>query len=508
MDISLHFDSSKEAQGDLLVVAAFNKKDGEGKKESTKLVNNHWPKHVQDAFAGLKQAPNYKGNLGETLSFTSLDGGRVIIWGLGQKSDVTFENLRREAAKIFKGLAAEYAHVTIDADSFTLKNDFGRTVHALGEGLLLANYGFDKYLTVKRKVALKNVVLYSKSHGRSKAEAQKQLDRAQTIAEAINFGRDLVNEPPNVLHSESYAKILEQDAKSLKRVKIKILNKAQIKKENMNLLLSVNAASAYEPRVVHLSYEPAKANSKTKHIALVGKGLTFDTGGLSLKPGASMMGMKFDMAGSATVYAAFRAAVALHPEVKLSCFLGITDNAVSATATMPDSIIKARNGKSVEILNTDAEGRLVLGDVLDYACDQGPDIVIDAATLTGAMLVAMGTEVCGFFSNNQKLADALLHSAGQVPEYMWQLPIVQEYRDDIKSQVADIKNIGSAGNAGSAKGAVFLEHFIKKGVAWAHLDIAGVAGDQAFLPYCPPKGASGIMVRTLVEFILNGKHAL
>jgi leucyl aminopeptidase len=214
-----------------------------------------------------------------------------------------------------------------------------------------------------------------------------------------------------------------------------------------------------------------------------------------------MMNMKFDMAGSATVYAAFRAAVLLQLPVKVSCYLAMTDNAVSSLATMPDSIVKARNGKTVEILNTDAEGRLVLGDVVNYACDTKPDALIDVATLTGAILVALGSEVCGLFSNDQKLADSLLKSAKNSDEYMWQLPIIDEHKNDMKAIVADLKNIGSNGNGGSAKGAAFIENFITPGTAWAHLDIAGVGDSQGHLPYCPPKGASGLVIRTLVDYL-------
>ena len=174
-----------------------------------------------------------------------------------------------------------------------------------------------------------------------------------------------------------------------------------------------------------------------------------------------------------------------------------------ALATMPDSIVTARNGKTVEILNTDAEGRLVLGDVVNYACDSKPDAIIDAATLTGAILVSLGSEVCGLFSNNQKLADSLLTSAKNTDEYMWQLPIIDEHKNDIKAAVADLKNIGNSGHGGSAKAAAFIENFLAPEIAWAHLDIAGIGDSQGHLPYCPPKGASGIVIRTLVDYLKN-----
>jgi leucyl aminopeptidase len=358
-------------------------------------------------------------------------------------------------------------------------------------------------MSTKKTHKLKEITFHTSEKKTVLKKYESILENTKAVCESISIAKDFINESPNFLNSENYAKEIEKDAKKLKNVKIKILGKEELKKENMGMFLSVNAGSGYGPRLVHLTYTPKKSNAKTKHIALVGKGLTFDTGGYSLKPGASMMGMKFDMAGSATVYAAFRAAVLLELPVKISLFLGITDNAVNSFATMPDSIVKARNGKTVEILNTDAEGRLVLGDVVNYACDVNPDAIIDAATLTGAILVALGSEVCGLFSNDQKLANDLLSSAKTADEYMWQLPIIDEHKSDMKSNVADLKNIGSHGNGGSAKGAAFILNFVKDNIPWAHLDIAGIAGGQSHLPYCDSKLASGLVVRTLVTYLRN-----
>ena len=284
-------------------------------------------------------------------------------------------------------------------------------------------------------------------------------------------------------------------------VKTKILGRAELKKEKMGLFLSVNSGSAKEPRLVHLTYTPKKATKNTKHIALVGKGLTFDTGGYSLKPGASMMNMKFDMAGAATVYGAFRAAVLAQAPVKITCILGMTDNAINSQATFPDSIVQARNGLYVEILNTDAEGRLVLADCLSYASDLKPDYMVNAATLTGAILVALGSEICGVFSNSESWTKSILKAAERADEYAWPMPMIDEFRDDMKSKISDLKNIGGSNFGGSSKAACFLEKFVGKDINWAHFDIAGVGDSQAHLPYCPKKGASGLMVRTLFQLI-------
>jgi len=505
MKFTLNFNAKGHSSDELIIISAFQKTvEAKGKKkEETTLVNNHWSKELKEAFGKINVSKNFKGNKGEHFFFLAESGAEVLALGLGQKTKTDLESLRRESASLFKKIENKYTKISFDLDGFVLKNKLEETLYAMVEGIQLANYGFDKYLAAKRKTTLTEIVFDSTEKKTKLKKAQQSVDDACTMADSIHYCRDLVNEAPNVLNSESYAKLIEKDVKSIKGVKFKALNKAQIKKEKMGLFLSVNAGSAFEPRLVHLTYTPAKVNSKTKHIAFVGKGLTFDTGGYSLKPGGSMVNMKTDMGGSATVYAAFRAAAKLGLNIKISCFLGMTDNAVNEHATMPDSIVTARNGKTVEILNTDAEGRLVLADCLDYACDQKPDAIIDAATLTGAVLVSLGHEVCGLMGTDQKLMDKLLKSGKNTNEYIWQLPIINEFHKDMKSPVADLKNIGGSRFGGSSKAAAFLSNFVKNDIPWAHLDIAGACGDQSHLPYCPPKGASGLMVRTLVDFLKN-----
>lgn len=451
----------------------------------------------------FKSVKNFKAEYNQQIMLTPDENTTCLINGLGDKTKLTNEKLRRNVASLYKSIKAKnYSVVAIDADSFFFNNNSKHQYSILIEAILLADYTFEKYKLKKNESKIKKLILVSKKI--SIKEANEIFEKVNCVTESINFARDLINEVPNVLYSTQYAKIIEQDVKeNLKNVSVKILNKEQIKKEQMNLLLSVNAGSAHEPRVVHLTYQPKKMSKTSKHIALVGKGITFDTGGYSLKPGDAMAGMKFDMGGSATVYAAFRAAVLAGSENKITCIMAITDNAVNSNATFPDSVITGRNGKTVEILNTDAEGRLILADALDYACDQKPDAIIDAATLTGACLIAFGKEVCAMLGNDEKLIKSMKASAEEVDEYLWQLPIIQEYRDDIKSKVAEIKNIGSPRMAGTAIGAVFLEHFIKNDIAWVHLDIAGVCEAQSHLPYCPPHGASGVMVRTIYNYVMN-----
>lgn len=498
MKIELDFTSEHYDHAELKVVACYQKGDSWQASWSDKELLN--------GFKGTKSARNFSGASGETTSFTSENGETVLVVGLGEKKNAKEEQLRKAIANTYRAFSGKkFKSVAIDLLSFNCVNDKAKAAGLVTESIEMTAYKFDKYFQNQSKESFSKVCLFVDDK-KVRKSVEKAVLEAQNVVDSVNFCRDMVNEAPNVLNSETYAKEIEKDVKkNLKGVKTKILGKPELKKEKMGLFLSVNAGSAYGPRLVHLTYTPKKVTKNTKHIALVGKGLTFDTGGYSLKPGGAMMNMKFDMAGSATVYAAFRAAVLNNSPYKITCILGMTDNAVSSTATMPDSIVKARNGMHVEILNTDAEGRLVLADCLDYACDQNPDYLINAATLTGACLVALGSQVCAILGNDDKWINTVLTHAKKQDEYMWQLPIINEWRDDMKSKNADLKNIGTAGRAGTATAAAFLENFIKNDVKWAHLDIAGVGDSQSHLPYCPPKGASGLIVRSLHHLMVHGK---
>lgn len=470
-----------------------------GVYSAKKLSLAHLPKNLQDGFAKIKSSKLFKAELGETFAFTNAEGEQVLLIGLGDQEKLSVEQLRRQMGSLLP-VVKKHSSMAIYLDHFCQTHGLDKVVPAVMEGLKLASYKFDKYLSKKNDVELKNIYLITSS----KLKGVKEIiENTDTVIESMFFARDLVNEVPNVLNAPEFANILKKDAAKLKGVKVSILNKAQIQKEKMGLLLAVNAGSVIEPRVVHLTYTPAKQAKNAKHIALIGKGLTFDTGGYSLKPGESMMNMKNDMGGAATVYAAFRAAVQMNPEKKISCFIGMTDNMIGPTATMPDTIVTARSGKTVEILNTDAEGRLVLADVIDYACDFKPEVMIDAATLTGAILIALGGEVAGMMSNSDCLSADLLQSAKEKDEYLWRLPIIEEFSKEMKSPIADLKNMGSTRFGGSSKAAAFLKEFVREGVEWAHLDIAGVASEQSYLPYCPGKGASALMVRTLVDYLIK-----
>ncbi|MAW07125.1 MAG: leucyl aminopeptidase [Halobacteriovoraceae bacterium] len=486
---------TSSTESNLIVLPVFNDKD------SLKF-SSAWDKTLKEFFQSLPLCENFKANSGQNVFFNSIDGAHFLALGLGDKSKFKLENLRREMATLASSQKSKLKSMTLNLESLKAGN-LESTLSAIIEGIELSLYHFDKHLSKKSETKLKVVNLDTKEKTTSVKKLHKTLENTLHITESISVARDFVNSPPNVLNSETYAKAVKKDVSKIKNVSVKVHGKKELQKMGAGLFLSVNAGSAFEPQMVHLTYTPKKMTKKTKHITLVGKGLTFDTGGYSLKPGGSMVNMKFDMAGSATVFGAFRAAALLELPVKVTCILGMTDNAVNEHATMPDSIVKGRNGKTVEILNTDAEGRLVLADCLDYACDLKPDAIIDAATLTGACLIAVGSETCAVMGNDDKLVGSLLKSARNSSEYMWQLPIIPEFHEDMKSPIADLKNIGGSRFGGTAKAAAFLENFIKDDISWAHLDIAGIGDSQGHLPYCPKKGASGLIVRSLVDYLKN-----
>lgn len=497
MEIKCEFSTSHYKDSEVQVYATYSK--------DKKAVLTGIDKELINLAKQTKQYAAFTGEKGQVLSFIDACGCKVIFLGLGDKSKVSDENLRHEVSKLLKTFRDKNPSVSFSLDTFSSKAKFESFAYLFTEIALMATYSYDEFKSKSEPQKLTEVVLFTKEKkGALSRKFDAAIEKATQVAESINLCRDLVNCPPNVLRSNVYAKRIQDDVKkNMKAVKVKVLGAAELKKRNAGCFLSVNAGSGFPPQLVHLTYTPKKVTKNTKHIALVGKGLVFDTGGYSLKPGASMVNMKFDMAGSSTVYAAFRAAVLTGSKYKISCFLGITDNAVNEMATMPDSIVTASNGKTVEILNTDAEGRLVLADTLVYASEQSPDVIIDAATLTGACLMAVGHETCAIMGNDQKLVDSLLKSAANTDEKMWQLPIYDEFRKDMKSNIADLKNIGGSRFAGTSKAAAFLEEFVGENISWAHLDIAGIGDGQGHLPYCPSKGASGLVIRSLLNYIEN-----
>ncbi len=316
------------------------------------------------------------------------------------------------------------------------------------------------------------------------------------IAEAVCFARDLVNEPGGTLTAPEFADRAASAARAA-GVKAKVLDEAGIRKARLGGLLGVNRGSVQPPRFIELSYDPPKATASTPTLALIGKGITFDSGGLDLKTAAGMLTMKCDMGGAAAVVGALVAIGQLGVPVRVRGYVPTTDNMTGGDATRPGDVLTYRNGKTVEIGNTDAEGRLILADALCVASEAKPSAIVDLATLTGACMVALGDRIAGLMANNDGLAEQINTASERVGEAFWRLPLPTEYRKQLDSQIADMKNIGGS-YGGALTAGLFLQEFVGEGIPWAHLDIAGPAyvdWDDAEIA----KGGVGFGVRTLVD---------
>ena len=368
---------------------------------------------------------------------------------------------------------------------------------AVLEGLLLSSYVFRKYKSDDDKTTAVETMLFAGPGLKKNAALNRALDTVQYTAPGVFLARDLVNEPPSVA-TPTY---LANQAKRLSNgngLRTEVWGVNKIKAAKMNGLLAVSRGGPEEPRFIKLRYAPT--GRPKKKIALIGKGLTFDSGGLSLKPAKSMQTMKIDMSGAAAVLGTMYAVSQIKPRVQVTGYVPSSENMPSGTAQKPGDVIRYRNGKTVEVLNTDAEGRLILADALIAAREDKPDVIIDLATLTGACMVALGSQVAGLFSNDEKLTDDLMASGRKAGERLWPMPLVEEYKTDIKSNIADIKNIGG-GYGGAITAALFLQEFVAD-TPWAHLDIAGPAFSERALPYAP-RGGTGFGVRTLINYVLS-----
>ncbi|AMD81519.1 leucyl aminopeptidase [Mycoplasmopsis canis PG 14] len=410
---------------------------------------------------------------------------------LGEEKNYNYESLYGFARSFFASQSRDYQ---IDLDSFVSeKLELSHVVSAFVNAYNYVHADIYNAKTSKKPEEFK-LSLYS---SKDKSEYQNALEKALILSESVNFARNLQITPPNVLNSEKLAEIVLNDLKQYDNLKLTVLNKKQIEELGMGLLLSVNRGSMYEPRVVVIEYNGDKnSNDKTVY---VGKGITFDSGGYSLKPGRSMIGMKFDMSGSVFVASAMKAIAQLKPNTNVAAVMCITDNRVNGDASLPDSVWTSMNGKTVEINNTDAEGRLVMADGITYAVrNLKATRIVDVATLTGAILVALGSTYTGVWATTEQAWKDLKEAADTQHELVWRMPLDEAFAKEIKnSPVADLKNTDLSGNGGgSSSAAMFLKEFTED-VEYIHLDVAGTA-EQGGRP-------TGVMVKTLVQLALNKK---
>jgi leucyl aminopeptidase len=367
---------------------------------------------------------------------------------------------------------------------------------AFVEGFHLSGYRFSRYLSdPARQARVESLELVSEAMARP-AEVGDTLAKVEAVVTEIFRARDFINEPASVATPVYLASQVKALAREIPGLEFEAWGPARLEKEGIAGLLAVARGSREEPRLMRLRW---KGKDARRRVALIGKAITFDSGGLSLKPPKSMETMKYDMAGGAAVVGAVAAAARLRLPIDVTGYVPTTENLPGGNAQKPGDVIRFLNGRTVEVLNTDAEGRLVLADALALASREKPDAIVDLATLTGACRVALGTLYAAIMGNSQELVDQLVAAGRASGELLWQLPLVQEYRDDLKSPIADLKNVSSGGEAGSIIGGLFLQEFVD-GAAWAHLDIAGPAFAEKDLPHAP-RGGTGFGVRLLVRYL-------
>jgi leucyl aminopeptidase len=419
---------------------------------------------------------------------------RLVLVGLGKRGDLDAETVRRAAAagvRRARDLGARAVAVEVLGDRLPPR----ARAQAVAEGAILGAYTFDRYKREKpdKRVASLVVVEADARRARDVADGARV---GETFARATCFARDLVNAPANDVHPTHLAKVAAEVAREA-RLRLRVYDRAECQRLGMGAFLGVAAGSAQPPKFIHLAYVPP--GRPRKRVAIIGKGITFDSGGLDLKTADGMLRMKDDMSGAAAVLAVMRALPALRPPVEVHGLVAATENMPSGSAIRPGDVLRAMNGTTIEVGNTDAEGRLTLADALCYAATKvRADEMIDLATLTGACVVALGPSCSGLFANDQALADRLLAAATAAGERLWQLPLLDEYREHLKSDVADLVNTGPRGG-GAINAGLFLKEFAGDR-PWAHLDIAGPAFVEKDAPL-GPKGATGVPVRTILAYL-------
>lgn len=462
-------------------------------------------KWLDPRLAAQVKAEGFEGGFGEWLclpTYGLMKARKVALLGMGERRLMTADMMRRSGATMLKrAKEAKAKSVSLSFAGTPLDKVGTREgVEAFVEGLLLASYGFHAYhkknAEKHAKASLKSVTFFEE-RAASLVVYEKALFEAGVLCEATCVARDLVNTPSQDMFPLRLAEIAKDIAASSKQVSVKILDRDRMERLKMHAALAVARGSTHEPVGVHLTYKPQGAKKK---IVIVGKAVTFDSGGLSLKPADSMMTMKMDMGGAAAVLGLFKALPDLAPKAEVHGIFLAVENMPSGHAYRPGDVVRAMNGTTIEVLNTDAEGRVTLADALSYAATLEPDVIIDLATLTGACVAALGEEIAGLMGTDRKLNARLSDAADACGEPVWELPLYPPYEEHIKSKIADIKNVGSKGQAGTITAAFFLRRFVGE-IPWAHLDIAGPAYAEREARPDQPVGGTGFGVRLIARYL-------
>lgn len=456
-------DNTKDVLCDVLIINKF-----EGCETSNPLVNKFAPE-------------SFEGKAGQIFLIHTQNeypATQILALGLGEEQKMDNNVIRENVAKAVKK-CIELKAKTI---AFDFTTDYGFGIPTV-MGTSIANYHFDKYKT-KKEHRIAEMYL---------SKVSSDIETAKIVAESMKLTRNLANEPAAFATPSKLAEI----AQNIEGITTEVFDEEKIRELGMGAYLAVGQGSAQPPKFIHMKYLP---ENPKKRIAIIGKGICFDSGGLDIKPPSSMLTMKDDMSGAACVLGIMKALNKLRPEVEVHGIIAACENMPSGSSYKPGDILTAKNGKTIEIDNTDAEGRLTLADALCYACELGVDEVIDIATLTGACMVALGSAASGIMGNNDEFVKNIIATGRYSGEKYWQMPMWQEYRDNMNSDVADMKNTGTRNGGASAAG-MFLKEFVTDDVKWAHIDIAGTAFlDKPQKEFC--KGATGAGLRTLLNYII------
>ncbi len=458
--------------------------------------------------ASVLATGDFRGKRGESLVVYP-DGGspvrRALLVGLGEERDAGAESLRVAAGVTVSQASARRAKSTALVVPPQRRMRLAAQAQALAEGALLGSYRFDRYKTARKdeRTPVQSLVLLAET-GADLRAARASLRIGTILAESQNLARALSNEPPNALPPAELARAAQRTAREV-GLRCRVFDVPQLRRMKAGGILAVGGGSANPPRLIVLEHNAPSRGARRPTVCVVGKGITFDSGGLSIKPAASMVSMKHDMSGAAAVIGCLRAAALLRLPLHVVGVIGSAENMPSDTAYRPDDILTTMSGQTVEIGNTDAEGRIVLCDALWYAHQQWkPQALIDLATLTGACSVALGRWASAVLGTNERLIDALRRAGEATSERLWQLPLWPEHREAMRSEIADVKQTGGR-DGGTITAAAFLSHFVGD-TPWAHLDIAPTANVERAGPY-QPAGATGVGVRLVVEFLRNWRAA-
>ncbi len=456
-------------------------------------------RQAQGRIAAVLAAEKFQAKPGAVTHLHVADGfgaSRIVVTGLGGRKDLGAETVRRAAAAALRrarDLGARTVALEVLGDRLSPRE----RAHAAVEGAILGTYVFDRYKREKSEKAVETLRVVA-ANGRQAREVTEGARRGEIFAEGTWLARDLINAPANDVHPTHVADVARQIARAGK-LKIKVLERDDCAKLGMGAFLGVAQGSEQPPKFIHLTYTPS--GRAAKRVAIIGKGITFDSGGLDLKSAEGMSRMKNDMSGAAAVLGIMKALPKLGARVEVHGVIAATENMPSGTAFRPGDVLRAMNGTTIEIGNTDAEGRLTLADALCYAATHvKPQEMIDMATLTGACVVALGALCSGLMASDQRLADRLLAAGRAAGERVWQLPLIEEYKEQFKSDIADLNNTGGR-SGGAITAGLFLKEFAGS-IPWAHLDIAGPAFIDKDSPL-GPKGATGVAVRTILTYLTD-----